>query len=269
MDRVRCHPSLRWSRYHEGVPPGFVTIAARFCGPEHSGNGGYSAGLFAQALGAGAGAGSSGAGTMAPEITLRRPPPLEHPLHIDDSSLASDATVRVTADETVIAEVRWAAIDRSWPAGVAVPSFEQAQAWSRHFIGHGQHSFPHCFVCGTGRAVGDGLRIFPGRLGADGLVAAPWTPDPSVTDATRRVPPEILWAALDCTGYFGVYRPGTPNALLGRMAAVLTDTVAAGEPCVVTGWGLGGEGRKRLAGTALHGSDGRLVGWSRQVWITI
>ena len=116
---------------------------------------------------------------------------------------------------------------------------------------------------------GDGLRIFPGRPAPAGLVAAPWTPHASVAGADGQVAPEILWAALDCTGYFGVYQPGTPRALLGRMTAVLSGAVAAGEPCVVIGWPLGGEGRKLLAGTALFGADGRLVGQSRQIWITI
>jgi hypothetical protein len=259
-----------------------VTIARRFCGPEQSGNGGYCAGLFARALppdvlaGVDASAGSSpGAAVVAPEVTLRRPPPLERPLNFDGASWSADATMRVKdGDENLIAEVRAARIESAWPKAVPVPSFAEARIWSTHFVAHHQHSYPFCFVCGTARAVGDGLRIFPGRLpaapGADpGPVAAPWTPHPSVADASGIVPPEILWAALDCTGYFGVYQPGSPNALLGRMAAVVAGTVAVGEPCVVTGWGLGSEGRKRFAGTALHGADGRLVGWSRQTWITV
>jgi hypothetical protein len=245
-----------------------MTIAARFRGPEHSGNGGYSAGMFARALALPPGTGGDGS-VVAAEITLRSPPPLERPLRIDEASSGGDAAVQVKAGDVLIAEVRPTSLSWAWPADTAVPSFAQAQAWSQHFVGHHRHSFPFCFTCGTGRAPGDGLRIFAGRLGTEGLVAAPWTPDPSVADATGRVPAEIVWAALDCPGYFGAARPGTPDALLGRMAAVLTGTVSVGEPCVVTGWGLGGKGRKLLSGTALHGADGRLIGWSRQVWITI
>ena len=54
------------------------------------------------------------------------------------------------------------------------------------FVGLTSHPFPTCFACGTGRAEGDGLRIFPGRV-ADATdtpgeqprprVAATWTPD--------------------------------------------------------------------------------------------
>jgi hypothetical protein len=247
-----------------------VTIAARYCGPEHSGNGGYCAGLFAQTLPAGARA-ITGAGTVAPEVTLRRPPPLERALMVDGDSWTRDATVRVRADDQIIAEVRASQIEMAWPTGVPVPSWQQAQQWSTHFVAHDHHAYPFCFVCGIARAVGDGLRLFPGRLPShpDGPVAAPWIPHPSVANADGVVPPEILWAALDCTGYFGVYQASAPNALLGRMAAVVDGTVAVGEPCVATGWSLGGEGRKRFAGTALHGADGRLVGWSRQVWITV
>jgi hypothetical protein len=255
------------------VSPASVTIAARFCGPEHSGNGGYCAGFFAQSLPSQllATAAPALAGTAAPEITLRRPPPLERPLRFDDSSLSSDGTARVRDGDQLIAEVRATRIEMAWPSGIAVPSFAEAEIWSTHFIAREHHSYPFCFVCGNKRAPRDGLRIHPGRLPgsrADGPVAAPFVPDASLANAAGVIPPEMVWAALDCTGYFGVYQPGTPNALLGRMAAVV-DTVAPGEPCVATGWPLGGEGRKRFAGTALHGADGRLVGWSRQVWITV
>ena len=73
------------------------------------------------------------------------------------------------------------------------------------------HPFPTCFACGTGREEGDGLRIFPGRVG-DGDGA---DPDRRDLDAApergrglahvRRRPPAhaslaVTWAALDCVG---------------------------------------------------------------------
>ena len=252
-----------------------VSIGKRFCGPDKSGNGGYSAGLFARALVGTtppadvAAAVAAGRGVAAPEITLRKPPPLERPLQIENGDLGRDGVAKVTAGDQLIAEVRWAAIERAWPAGAAAPSFAEAERWAEHFIGRDHHSYPHCFVCGTARAPGDGLRIFPGRPAGEPLVAAPWIPDASLASAGGALPPEMLWAALDCTGYFAVAEPRAPFALLGRMAAVIEGTVEIGEPCVVVGTGLGGEGRKRFASTSLFGRDGRLVAWSRQVWITI
>ena len=53
------------------------------------------------------------------------------------------------------------------------------------YAGLRSHPFPTCFSCGTGRADGDGLRIFPGRVADQtgaARVAATWTPDPSVAD---------------------------------------------------------------------------------------
>jgi hypothetical protein len=43
--------------------------------------------------------------------------------------------------------------------------------------------------------------------------------------------------------------------------------MTAGEPCIITAWRIGGEGRKRLSGTALHAASGEQLAMSRQVWI--
>ena len=42
---------------------------------------------------------------------------------------------------------------------------------------------------------------------------------------------------------------------------------SAGEPCVVTAWPGGEDGRKVYAGTALFAGDGELLALARQVWI--
>ena len=51
------------------------------------------------------------------------------------------------------------------------PHYLEAVEASRRYAGFAQHRFPGCFVCGTLRARGDGLRIFAGpipELGAGG-----------------------------------------------------------------------------------------------------
>lgn len=234
------------------MPP-TIEIHPRFCGPDNTGNGGYSAAAFARAL--------APDPSAAIEVTLRRPVPLARALTVH-----AGAESRLTDGEAEIATARPGTITGDIPPP---PSFAEAEAMSRHFLGHVRHSFPNCFSCGTARAPGDGLRIFAGRPGTEGPAAAPFVPDPSVATAGGLVPNEVVWAALDCTGYAAAATPATPPALLGRMTAVQLAPLHAGEPCVVLGWSLGQDRRKLFTGTALFGPDGRLIGQSRQVWVTI
>ena len=46
----------------------------------------------------------------------------------------------------------------------AAPEYLQAVEASRHYAGFRYHRFPTCFVCGTQRTRGDGMRGGPGRL---------------------------------------------------------------------------------------------------------
>ena len=102
------------------------------------------------------------------------------------------------------------------------------------------------------------------------LVAAPWIPDPSLSDSAGRVRPEFLWAALDCPGYFGLHMDRDPALmLLGTLVARIDGSIEPGEHCVVIGWDMGQEGRKHYAGTALFSSDGRLCGEAMATWIAL
>jgi hypothetical protein len=225
-----------------------VTIASRFCGPPRSANGGYCCGLAA--------AGMEG----AVEVTLRRPPPLDRALRV-----ARGNAVVLHDGYDVVVEARPARLALDVPPA---PSFERAEAMSRRFAGFASHAFPTCFVCGPARALGDGLRIFPGGAADDGLVSAPWVPDPSLAGPGGRVGAEFLWAALDCPGYFAVATPGE-TALLGRMTAEVEPTVSPGERCVVVAWPITRSGRKLQAGTALYDGSGTLRGRSLQTWIAV
>jgi len=100
--------------------------------------------------------------------------------------------------------------------------------------------FPDCFVCGMNRRPGDGLRIFPGPVTGQGLWAAPWKPDPSVAGPDGRVRPEVVWAALDCPGYFAARSDGVPM-LLGEFNAHVDRRVHISESCVIVGWRPGKE----------------------------
>jgi len=224
-----------------------VTIGSRFCGPPGAGNGGYCAGVAA--------AGMEG----AIEVTLRRPLPVDRALRLETGD-----GVRLWDDETLLLEGRAAALALDAPAA---PSFAAAQAMSRGFAGFEHHPFPACFVCGSARAQGDGLRIFAGA-GEGALVGAPWVPDHELTGGGACVRPEFLWAALDCPGYFAIARGGE-KALLGRMVGKVDPTIEPGERCVVVGWPIGRSGRKLQAGTAIFDGSGTRRGVSLQTWITI
>lgn len=231
-------------------PDRSVTIDRRFRGPPRSGNGGYTCGLLGAVLGGPA------------CIRLRHPPPLERPLVIT----LDDGQARLLDGDERVAEGRLAPLALDVPAP---PSFEAAAAAAEHYVGHQGHAFPECFVCGPRRSPGDGLRIFAGTAGGP-LLAAPWIPDVSLAGDDGLVRPEFLWAALDCPGAFAVLPlPPGVTVVLGELCAELHVDLAPGESCIVQGWPLGADGRKRYAGTSVHTADGRLVARARATWIEV
>lgn len=232
-------------------PPRELVIDGRFRGPIGSGNGGYVCGAVAAFV-----PGSA-------EVTLRIPPPLEERLLVSGAGAGRVEVHR--ADGTLVAEARAVELELQPPRALG---YDEAAAASAELPG-GEHPFPECFVCGPSRALGDGLCLRPGPL-ADGLVAAPWVPDASLAGEDGTVHPEFLWSALDCPGAFAI-DPKLERGIsvLGRLAARLDGSVHAGERCAVAGWSLGEEGRKRYAGTALFGEDGRTVAVARATWILL
>ena len=132
-----------------------TAIDPRFCGPPDIGQGGYVAGVLAEALG-----GSD------VTVSLRAPAPLGRDLMVDTAG--EGATL--SDGDTLIAEASRALLSLDIPPP---PTLAEAEAASARFD-RAAHLYPGCFVCGPGRAEGDGWRIFPGPIG-DGRVAATWT----------------------------------------------------------------------------------------------
>ena len=225
-----------------------ITIAARFCGPPDSGNGGYVSGMLA------------GQSQVPVRVRLRKPPPLNAPLIVHRHE---DGRLELKRDGEVIVEAEPHDFDLEVPAA---PAYVEALNASRSYIGFKQHPFPTCFVCGPQRSRGDGLRIFPGAWGDSGLVIAPWMPDESLCSADGKVCFEFMWAALDCPGYFAAQDDGRPM-LLGEIAAQVYRRVHASESCVLVGWKLSHKGRKYTVGTALYDDDGEPCARAVATWI--
>ena len=234
-----------------------IVIGRRFCGPPNSGNGGYVCGVLA--------AGIEGPATAV----LRAPVPLDTGLEL---KVEEDGRVAMTGPgEALIGEGK--------PSdGAALPdvpepvSLEAARAAGQRNIGLSQRVHPICFTCGPERAEGDGLRVFAGQVeGREaGVVADAWTPHAAFADADGRMPVEVIWAALDCPGFFAwVEKEGRHGALLGTMTGEVLRRPKAGEPCVILAWPIAREGRKETAGVALFSADGELMARAYQVWIVM
>ena len=237
-----------------------LTIAARFRGPAKSGNGGYTAGsLAARVLGS--------AEPVAVEVTLRQPPPLDVAMRVQH--LEADDVTWLLMGEAKIAEARAVGIELD---PVEAVGSGEAQAAERGFPGLREHPFPTCFACGTARAEGDGMRIFPGPVGD--RMAALWTPDASLGEQhdLPREPARVglgpAWAALDCIGGWAGDMEGR-KMVLGRMTAKVDALPAVGEPHVLMGKSLGQQGRKTFTASTLYDADRRVVARAQHVWIEI
>jgi hypothetical protein len=227
-----------------------LNVDGRFCGPPGYANGGYLAGLMAQ---------------HTPErvrIRLEKPIPLNTDMELrrlEDGGLElMQGAVRLACAQPVDLK-----LDVPAP-----PSYLEALEASRHFAGFSKHIFPRCFVCGTERARGDGLRVFAGRWSAANIVAAPWAADRSLSDGNGKVRPVFISAALDCPGAFAA-RDDMAPMLLGEFTAHIDRCVHVEEPCVVLGWRIAITGRKYEVGTALFDEDGEVCARAKAVWVEL
>jgi hypothetical protein len=231
-----------------------LVIASRFRGPENSANGGYFAGCVAARAG------------RTVTVRLLKPPPLETPLEVVE---LPDGTIAVMSGAERIGEAKAAtlALEARSP-----PNYFEAVEASRRYAGFAHHRFPTCFVCGTGRPRGDGMRIFAGPIAERELVAAPWVPDGSLDQGDSKVRAEFMSAALDCPGFYAVSADDR-MMLLGEITVHVNRLVHVGERCTVIGWALDASGRTarnprlHAAGTAIVAEDGEICGRASALWI--
>ena len=198
---------------------------------------------------------------------LRAPIPLETELVVEGRD---GGQALLGGEGALIAQSR--AATQELPEPPLAPSLEAARAAAARHIGLTQRVHPICFTCGTAREDGDGLRVLPGQLeGAEpGVVACTWTAHPNFAGPDGTIASEVVWAALDCPGFFAwVEKEGRHGALLGTMTAEVVAPVRAGEEYAVVAWPISKDGRKEVAGVAMFDAQGRLIGRAHQVWIVI
>jgi len=225
-------------------------VAERFKGPPNSGNGGYAAGLLAKEL----------KGDV--KVMLRRPPPLDTPMSIK----IGGASAELYDQEDLVASAEQTVLELNVPP---CPTRAQITTAAPLFEGAIEHVQPVCFVCGTERGTGDGLRIFAAPIdGEPPCVAGYWSPDESLADEDGLVAVEFVWAALDCPGYFA-HRTGNMLLVTGTMTASIMRRPKIGQSMISMGWHIEQNGRKYISGTALFDEDNQLYAKSHQVWIAI
>lgn len=219
-----------------------MVIPQRCNGALHSGNGGYSAGIFARLLD----------GPAA--VNLRRPVPLDAPLDVERTG----AGTRVLDGETVIAEV---VAGGELALDVPRVSPGEAREAAAGYRGTGLDEFAQCYVCGPERE--DAFGVFAARVRDREIVASPWTPPAWTADDEGWTRPEHVWAALDCPTYYASYLDGPQLSFLVRLQVRIDAPVAVGEEHVVVAWPLGVEGRKRHAASAVLSHDGAVLALAR------
>lgn len=243
-----------------------LLVPQRFCGPPSSGNGGWTSGALAEMV---EGCPSDHTDPWPTvEVTLLKPPPLDAELGVS----AGDGVTVLTRDHTTrVAEAR---LLRRQLAPVDPVDAERAAAAEATYPGLRTHPFPTCFTCGPEREPGDGLRIFPGRVGTH-RVAATWTPHPSVSenyhayhDNVPRASLPVTWAALDCIGGWACDMEDRAM-VLGRMVAAVDALPAIGERHVVVGERRDEQGRKSFAASTLYDESGRVVARAEHIWIAV
>lgn len=232
------------------VASGTLRFEQRFQGFANGALGGYVAGAVAKRIGGPA------------EVNLRSLPPLDRDLELRETD---EGALVLSDGDTTVLDAHRSGFELDVPAP---PSWDAALAAAEHLMHHEHaHPYPGCFACGPGRAEGDGLRLFIGR-GEDpeGPLVSAWTPHPALGAEDGTLAPEMLWAALDCPTIWAAWsdsRPARPRegrlTVLARQRLEQLRPVPAGEPAIVTAWAVEREGRKCLAGAAIHDREGELL----------
>ena len=227
-----------------------LTVAARFCGPPGTANGGWLAGRLAAQLDA-----------ATVPVRLRRPTPLERPL---DLRRDGDAVELLDGGE-LLARAEPAELDLEVPAP---PSPQAAAAAAAALPPRTEHPFPECFGCGPHRRPGDAVAALLGPLpDRPELWAGLWRPTTELPSVGGEAAPETVWAALDCPSAQPL-ATGVPH-VLGTLVARQERPVRVDTDHVLLAWALGREGRRATSASAVVGPDGEVCARARATWFAV
>ena len=227
-----------------------LTVAARFCGPPGTANGGWLSGRLAAEV---------DAATVS--VRLRRPTPLERPL---DLRRDGDA-VELLDDGELLARAEPAELDLEVPPA---PSPEVAAAAAAALPLRTDHPFPACFGCGPHRRPGDAVAALLGPLpDRPDLWAGLWRPTAELPSAGGEAAPEAVWAALDCPSSQPL-TTGVPH-VLGTLVARQERPVRLDADHVLLAWAMGGDGRRATSASAVVGPDGEVCARARAIWFAL
>ncbi|MGO8827826.1 MAG: hypothetical protein ACLQT5_01135 [Steroidobacteraceae bacterium] len=233
-----------------------VIIDPRYNGPTStSGHGGWVAGSLARRF-----------GTGSVSVTLRAPAPLAVSMLV---RWRDDGTATLDNDGTLIAEAAVAPLELDVPRAPDPNEAEAAGVLAQKVSAQRGANRPYAYCFGCGFARSDGLRIVPGPVGADGIVATTWAPPSVVAGTSGQLTVESTWAALDCAGGIAwIHRlPAGTAIVTARMTAVIDRPLQVGHRYTVIGWPIAQEGRKLHAGTAIFDTIGNVQARSRQLWL--
>lgn len=244
-----------------------------------TGNGGWSAGLLAQALG-------DAALAIGVAVTLRVPPPIGRPLElqVDDTGASLlDAAVQ-SAEPVLVGRAEPAPVTLDVPAAVAAIDADTARAASAGFPFRERHPFPMCVSCGIARPAGMvslGLHCGPVagvHVDVDGATvpafADAWTVGADVADPDDAQAASVAatWSALDCPSAAPVADPDAANPIvLARMAARVVERPRVGGTYVLAAWRVHDEGRKHHTRSVLldPARDGAVLAAADALWIEV
>lgn len=226
---------------------GFV-VTTPYQGISGIAHGGYVAGLFASRAG----------GPV--RVTLRRPPPLDTLLTVEDSRLVDEE------GQTVMQ----AGPPESPRNGLPEASLEEARTREPH-PRFEAHPYSECFMCGTSRSDGFGLRV--SAPDHDAVATGVWVPTGALLNDGETVGPEFVWAAVDClTVWAFADRWNDPEwwpALTAQIQVDQTAAVHRDQPYLLAARTVSRKGRKITVDAAIRDAAGDLCAVGRGLWIAL
>lgn len=228
--------------------PAEITVTATHQGIQGIAHGDYLAGLLAQRHG------------QTLQVTLRKPPPLDTALLLDD-----DLTLWDTAG-SLIMEAGPTEVESDLP----MVSTVEAGGHPPH-PRFQRHPYPLCFVCGTERTDGFGLRF--SAPDNQGRTLGVWTPSGPLVPADELVPVALVWAVVDCLSAWSFADhwgdPAWWPAVTGQMAVELLGPVRRDRPHAVVGRTAGRQGRRIRVEAAIADAEGSVRARAETTWITV